>query len=115
MGGRGICTRSDKFRIPGIVDIILYRKSTFNYTGYDVPFEPHKTRGWSYPPFSIYALDNSGLDRGTVREISVSTHSFSLKICTHVIYIYINRLLGLQTNRACIAYPVESESLPIES
>src|SRR5258705_13961900 len=59
-------------------------------------------------------LTTRGLDRGMVCEISVNTGLFSLRFGTHAIYIYINRFLHLQTNRACIACPVESESLPIK-
>ena len=59
-------------------------------------------------------LTTRGPDRGMVREIHINPHFFFLKFCTHVIYTYINWFLCLQTNRACIACPVESEYLPIE-
>ena len=40
-----MCTESAEFRIPGIVDIILYRKYICKPITYDVPIKPHKTRG----------------------------------------------------------------------
>ena len=107
-------TKSMDFRVLGIVYIVLYRKNVFNYIGYDVPFEPHKTRRWSHPRSRYTHLTTRGLGRGMVCEISVNTGLFSLEFCTHTIYIYINRSLHLQTNRACIACPVESDSLLIE-
>jgi len=46
----------------GIVDIVLCRKYMYKCIEYDIPIEPHKTRGWSHPPFLIYALENLGSD-----------------------------------------------------
>ena len=54
-------TKSGEFRVPEIITIVLYRKVPLNYIKYDVPFEPHKTRRWSYTPFLIYALEESGV------------------------------------------------------
>jgi hypothetical protein len=55
-----MCTKSEGFRTLGIIEVVLYRKTTRNCVMYDVPIKPHKTRGRSHPPFSIYAFENSG-------------------------------------------------------
>jgi len=57
-----MCIESVEFQMLGIIDIILYRKYICKPITYDVPIKPHKTRGQSHPPFSIYTLENSGSD-----------------------------------------------------
>ena len=49
-------------------------------------------------------------NRGMVKWINLNTYLFVLIFETYVTYIYSSVFLHLQTNRACIACPVESES-----
>ena len=53
--------KSGEFWVSGIVYDVSYRKVLLYYIKYNVPFEPRRTRRWSYPPFSIYGLERSGL------------------------------------------------------
>jgi len=55
-------------------------------------------------------LTTRGLDGTMVCETAVNTCSFMLDFCIHTIYEYTRLILRLQTNRACIVCPVESES-----
>jgi len=60
---------------------------------------------------SRYTLSRTrGPTKQVAGEISANVYSFNLNFPTHNIYIYYNRFLHLQTNRATVPRPVESES-----
>jgi len=81
--------------------MVSYRKSMSNYIGYNISFDPRKTRRRSHPPFSICALGNLGPGWGVVCEIVANTPSLPLNFSTHIIYIYNNLILQFWTNRVC--------------
>jgi len=47
-------------RIPGMINVVPYRKAVRNYIIRDVPVKPHKTRRQSQAPFSIYTFEDPG-------------------------------------------------------
>jgi len=54
-----MCTKTNEFRMPGVIYMVLHRKNMQHYITYSINFDLQKTQGWSLTLLSKYTVENS--------------------------------------------------------
>jgi len=92
-----MCTKTNEFRMPGIIYTVLYHTIMQHYITYSIPFDLQKTRAWSPTPSSRYTVDNSASgQRGGQTDKHEYCFICSKFLYTHYIHIYhpVTTMLG---------------------